>query len=618
MDDHLSPYTGWVRQDWEELADTLLLGAMRHASTDRARITLPGDCGRQGEAVSGFEGFARTAMLASFRLQGLAGRDPLGLSDFYASGIIAGTNPAHPNRWPTPGENRQAVVEACSVVLFLDATREHLWNTWAPEVRRQVLDWLKLVRTVSIPDNNWIWFVTIVETFLRSANDDWDADLVQSNLARHEERHAGGGWFRDGDLRSFDYYTGWAWNFLPHLWLNQAGAEGLERHRRELFGEWLGEYVRDACHLISADGSPVVQGRSLIYRWAVAAPFWAAGEADIDALEAGLVRRICSGIVRHFVDRDAVSDDETLTRGWYEEWTRLAQWYSTPGSPYWAVKGMYGLALPASHNVWQAVEKPLPVEKGDFVRALPAPGWLVTGTKVHGIIRVVNHGTDASDAGRWSTDQPLYARLGYSSATFPPLLGAWVTDPFDGSVAIVTDRGRASHRSGFEALGVRSDGDVVVGASRWRAHWVDDPQGETDHQSCTGEVTLGPEITVTSVVHSGSEVRIIRVHPQPDDQQTGRLRVGGWAVPVGAGLASTLEGLHRLPEGQVGLQPEVTPLADQTKAPARLSEHDADGIYVAFVALHRVSVFLQPPEVKVSDSRVSITWGDGRTWRGSI
>lgn len=618
MDDHLSPYTGWVRHDWEALADDLLRGAMAHSSADRARIVLPGDCGRQGEAVSGFEGFARTAMLAAFRLQGLEGRDPLNLADFYAAGIIAGTNPDNPNRWPTPAEKRQAVVEACSIVLFLDATRTHVWQTWAPETQRQVVAWLQQVRTVEIPDNNWIWFVIMVETFLRSVRADWNPDLVQSCLARHEQRHAGDGWFRDGDLRRFDYYTGWAWNFLPHLWLKQAGAAGLEQHRRELYGEWLGEYVRDAVHLISADGSPVVQGRSLIYRWAVAAPFWAAGEADIDALEPGLVRRTCSGIVRHFVERDAVTDDATLTRGWYEEWPGMAQWYSTPGSPYWAVKGMYGLALPATHNVWQAVEEPLPVERGDFVRALPAPGWLVTGTKVHGLIRVVNHGTDASETGRWSTDQPLYARLGYSSATFPPLQGAWVNDPFDNSVAIVTAQGRASHRSGFERLGITTSGDVVTAASRWRAHWVDDPQGEPDFESCTGHVTLGPEITVTSVVRAGGEVRIVRVRPLPDDAQTGRLRVGGWAVPVGAGLASTLEGLHRLPEGQIGMQPEVTPLAEQTKAPARLSADDADGSYVAFVALHRVGVFLQPPEVKLSVARASITWGDGRTWQGDI
>ena len=50
-----------------------------------------------------------------------------------------------------------------------------------------------------------------------------------------------------------------------------------------------------------------------------------------------------------------------------------------------------------------------------------APGWMVSGTRADGIVRVVNHGTDHAVEGATVADSPLYARLGYSTATSPLL-----------------------------------------------------------------------------------------------------------------------------------------------------------------------------------------------------
>ena len=77
----------------------------------------------------------------------------------------------------------------------------------------------------------------------------------------------------------------------------------------------------------------------------------------------------------------------------------MRQSYSGAGSPYWAAKGMLGLALPADHRVWTAVEEPLPVEAGDTQRLIAAPGWQVNGTAADGVVRIRNHGTDHANAG---------------------------------------------------------------------------------------------------------------------------------------------------------------------------------------------------------------------------
>src|SRR6185312_281982 len=92
----LAPYTGWGREDFAALADRMLLAARRYASPSQALITLPGAPGGYGTAIDGLEGFARTFLLAGFRVAGEQGSDPLNLLERYAAGLAAGTDPASP------------------------------------------------------------------------------------------------------------------------------------------------------------------------------------------------------------------------------------------------------------------------------------------------------------------------------------------------------------------------------------------------------------------------------------------------------------------------------------------------------------------------------------------
>ncbi len=156
----------------------------------------------------------------------------------------------------------------------------------------------------------------------------------------------------------------------------------------------LDRYLQDAVALVGADGSPLIQGRSLIYRFAAAAPFWAGILAEVPSTSPGLLRHAATRIVAHFADNGVPDADGVLSLGWHHEWTALAQSYSGPGSPYWAAKGLLGIALPADHPVWSASPEPLPVETADQLRVIAAPGWIVSATRDDGIVRVLNHGTD--------------------------------------------------------------------------------------------------------------------------------------------------------------------------------------------------------------------------------
>jgi hypothetical protein len=249
------------------------------------------------------------------------------------------------------------------------------------------------------------------------------------------------------------------------------------------------------------------------------------------------------------------------------------------------------------------------VERGDIAMAMPAPGWLVAGTRSDGIVRVVNHGTDHGQEGELVTDSPLYARLGYSTATSPVLSAPGWAEPLDAGVSLLDPQGRASHRAGFRTLALGASGDACYGFSIGRAHWVLPVPGQPDHGSGrSGEVTTGPDVLVGSIVRGPWEVRLVRVA----EGFTGALRVAGWPVAPG-GATSRVVDLGGLPESGVRTLADATPLSATTEIPWRASAGDVQEgrWYVAGVLLSEAEPAAEPPVVDVVGDHVAVIWADG-------
>jgi hypothetical protein len=541
-----------------------MLSAVRvYASPGHGRISLPGAEGGYGHVVDGLEGFARTFLLAGFRIAGDRGVGPVAteLAQWYAEGIAAGTDKGAPDRWVRLPEHGQAKVDAASIALVLDLTRPWIWDHLDPSVQERVVDYLSAaVGDDTYPRINWVWFRLVVQTFLRSVGGPHSLDEMADDLATHDTFTRPDGWLADGSSRAYDHYVGWALHLYPTLWARMASATDLAEPRRARDAATLDRFLTDAVHLVGADGSPLLQGRSLIYRFAAAAPFWVGALAGVPSVPPGRLRRAATGIVAHFAANGAPDERGLLTMGWHHEWRRLAQFYSGPGSPYWAAKGMLGIALPADHPVWTDEAQPLPVEAADFVRAVQAPGWLIAGTRTDGIARVINHGTDHATVGSTVADSPLYARLGYSTATSPLLDDDAWRSPVDQAVVLVdagddgdrpaTERsGRASHRAGMTTLGVRTeealDGSVLgVAGSSGRVHWVDVDVSARNHgHDLPGEPTQAGTLTVWSLVRGPWELRLSRVDSLAHGISPGavKLRIGGW--PLATDGATSTAGL---------------------------------------------------------------------------
>ncbi|WP_221583906.1 DUF2264 domain-containing protein [Microbacterium sp. G2-8] len=625
LDQALSLRTGWTRAHWECVADAILDGAARHQSPGGALIRYPGQPGGYGADVDALEGFSRTFMLAAFRIAG----DPAAteeLAERYARGFAAGADPRSPERWLRPDEVDQAKVESAALALGLHLTRDQIWARLSAETRAHIVDYLSGFVGASYPPNNWAWFRIIVEQFLASVGADHRPSDIDDDLALLDSFERGGGWSADGHGRDFDHYCGWALPFYPIIWADMVKDDPRHDERIAKYQADLDDYLDDALHLIGADGAPLFQGRSLTYRFATAAPVWAAAFGGSSRHAPGLLRRAASGQLAHFVGHGAPSADGLLPIGWHHAWRKMAQNYSGTGSPYWAAKGLFGLALPASHSVWTAPEEDLPIDRGAFSRVLTAPGWLVSGTD-DGVVRLVNHGTDHGREGVHGPDGPLYAKLGYSTATSPILSGPGVADPLDGAVGLLR-AGRPSHRAGFvrgvcDAL----DGETTVGSSTSRAHWPIELAGEPDHGhgGAATRTVFGPLIDVVSVSRGAWEVRFSRVRGEGSDtaDHDGDLRIGGWALtgdPLETAegeartlrLASRVVALRGIAETGVRVEDDVTPLAGRTGVPWATARAGEDWTVCAVFlgdAAHAASSPVADPEGAVW----RITWPDGRT-----
>ncbi|MEU7525929.1 DUF2264 domain-containing protein [Saccharothrix sp. NPDC042600] len=560
----LNPRTGWGRAHWEAVADHLVAGILRHRSPGGAFLRPPGRTSWSGPDSDGLEGFARSFLLASFRLAGAGGADPHGWLERYAEGFAAGTS-GEP--WPAIADRAQPLVEAASLVIGLRLTREWLWDRLADPVRQRVVDWLAVGARVEPVDNNWWLFSVLVADFLESVGVADGVGVRERGLARIESFHVGRGWYSDGPNRSFDYYNGWAIHFYLGL-------------RSHLFGHAfdpsrLVSFLRDHVHFFDHDGGMVHFGRSLTYRVASVAPLWLGALLDVSPLPPGETRGIASATLKHFVDRGAIRDG-VWTAGWYGPHEPTLQAYSGSASPYWAAKGFLGLVLPPSHPVWT---EPETRTEHAPVAALPEPGFLLHRAPGDGTARLVNHG---------STDHPgdpLYDRIAYSSRTGPTV------EPADNTFAVLVD-GVWCGRPALEPAGAGPD---------WAA---------SRHVAAPGVA-----VEAVSVVRGASEVRVHRTPPGSVVRHTGWPLAGAAATTddlavrtTAGGMTADLVGLFGYDSAEALDAPEGTAFGRPAVVPAL---HGTGDLFVCRVALSATT----PPTATAerTDRGVRIAWSDGTT-----
>lgn len=634
-DTKLSPITGWGREHWLHFADAQLLAVRPWASADLSLISLPGRPSGAGAVSDGLEGFARTFLAAAFRVAGEDGGDPHGHLDRYRRGLLAGTA----GTWPPIVTRSQPMVEAASVALGLHLTRAWLWDTLTVAEQDQVAGWLSGSSTSEVNQNNWVLFPLIIAEFLAGVGRDHNEGHIAHGLARLEDWYVGGGWYRDGDGDYFDYYCGWAMHLYPLLWLRMLETHDPEKAAalRPRFAARLGEFLPDHVGFFGGNGSPVFQGRSLIYRYAAVAPLFMAELAGVPSpLAPGQLRRIASGAARFFAEGGSYgAPGEPLglpSLGWQGEFPPMVQSYSGPASPFWTSKAFVGLLLPAGHPVWTAMEEPSPVEAADSIRVAQGPNFLLSSTAADGIARVLNHGSDKYYGP--GLENVEYSRLAYSSHTAP------VFDPhnaLDNHIGILDSAGNSSVRMRIHRLPA---GEESI-ASFHRPVWGRDDEAES------------PWRITTATTAAGSYELRLHVVARTDERHDGgspagaapTVREGGYAIAADTvvqslAVAARPGGTAGASAFKDGLHSTIWPLAGwsatgaaASKGLSPLGEHacvpylegafgGSRSVFATLVCLAGTATQGVPRDIVVADDggsvTVSATAPDGRTLKVSL
>lgn len=182
-----------TRNDLIRATVALLKPLVSCFSPGKARIRVPVATGAHfDEAAAQFEGFARPLWAVSALLLGL---DTISSPDLAAEvdalvqpwveGLVAGTDPEHPEFWELIHDYDQRMVEAEILSFALLAAPDKLYKPLDDRQKQNVKAWLSSIRGKDMPRNNWRFFrvfsnLALVKTCgvsLEEVRQEMDADL---------------------------------------------------------------------------------------------------------------------------------------------------------------------------------------------------------------------------------------------------------------------------------------------------------------------------------------------------------------------------------------------------------------------------------------------------------
>lgn len=101
----------------------------------------------------------------------------------------------------------QALVDAAYVANSFIRAPKQLWEPLDDLTKKRYIKEFQQLRWVDPPYTNWLLFSAMIETFLMSVDEQYDAYLIHSAIRKIEEWYVGDGWYADGTHFAFDYYN---------------------------------------------------------------------------------------------------------------------------------------------------------------------------------------------------------------------------------------------------------------------------------------------------------------------------------------------------------------------------------------------------------------------------
>ena len=257
----------------------------------------------------------------------------------------------------------QALVDAAYVAESLIRGYDALWVPLDEVTKQRYLEEFKQLRRVEPPYTNWFLFSSTIESFLAKAFGvkEYDDFRVMMPIRKVEEWYVGDGWYADGPVFAFDYYTSYVFHamYLETLQnMIDANQKGTRLEYKKYYDRALKRAQKFAIILerfISPEGTYPVIGRSTPYRLAALQPLalMAWYQKLPSDLSNGQVRAALTKVMhRMFDQQNNYNEGGYLTIGFCGSQPGTADWYTNNGSLYMTSLSFMPLGLPADHDFW--------------------------------------------------------------------------------------------------------------------------------------------------------------------------------------------------------------------------------------------------------------------------
>lgn len=257
-------------------------------------------------------------------------------------------------QWDKEG---QALVDAAYVAnSFLRAPKQ-LWEPLDEVTKKRYVKEFQQLRWVDPPYTNWLLFSAMIETFLLSIDEQYDAYRIHSAIRKIEEWYVGDGWYADGTHFAFDYYNSYVIQpmYVEVLEVLVAKNRMVKQETLDIARKRMQRYGLILERFISPEGSFPAFGRSMTYRMGAFQPLallsWR--QELPEELSEGQVRSALTCVMkRMFEAKGNFNEKGFLQLGFAGHQPNLADWYTNNGSLYLTSLTFLPLGLPADHSFW--------------------------------------------------------------------------------------------------------------------------------------------------------------------------------------------------------------------------------------------------------------------------